>query len=119
MKTGRIAAAVALLSLTGCFTISYTTNRPGGGQYREERGDFFFWGLAGDKTVQLKELCPEGVSRWKSQQTFVDGLLGFITLGIYIPRHITVECAGGKAYQLETDWAGQRISAVAPAPHAG
>jgi hypothetical protein len=32
-----------------------------------------------------------------NQQSFVDGLLGAITIGIYIPRTIEIECAGGKA----------------------
>lgn len=116
----RLATAVlASLVLTGCYTISYQTKAPGGGQFREDRGDFFFWGLAGDKTVDLKAMCPQGVARWKSQQTFVDSLLGIVTLGIYIPRHVTVECAGGAAYRLETDRSGERVSVTPITPHAG
>jgi hypothetical protein len=95
MTIRHLACAVAMLLLAGCYTVSYRTNLTGNEQFKEERGDFFLWGLVGDKTVDLKALCPQGASRWKSQQTFVDGLLGLITIGIYIPRHVTVECSGG------------------------
>jgi hypothetical protein len=108
-----------MLLLSGCFTVSYQTKLAPGGEYKEDRGDFFLWGLVGDKEINLKSLCPAGVSRWKSQQTFVDGLLGIVTLGIYTPRHITVECTGGKAYDLETDGSGQRVAAVHSIPTAG
>ena len=112
-------AVAALVGVTGCYNVSYQTRAAGSGQYKEDRGDFFLWGLVGDKTVDLKALCPQGVSRWKSQQTFVDGLLGVITLGIYIPRHVTVECAGGAAYRLDQDAAGRILAATPLPPHAG
>lgn len=119
MTIRRMLAAAALLGLTGCYTISYQTKAAGNGQYREDRGDFFLWGLVGDKTIDMKAICPQGVSRWKSQQTFVDGLLGFITLGIYIPRHVTVECAGGAAFRVERDAAGHLVSATPLPPRVG
>ncbi len=115
----RLLAAVLASTLTGCYTISYQTKAAGSGQYHEDRGDFFFWGLAGDKTVDLKAMCPQGASRWKSQQTFVDGLLGVVTLGIYIPRHVTVECAGRAAGVADPDRPGEQVSAGTASPHAG
>jgi hypothetical protein len=111
------ALAVALLG--GCYNVSYSTSLAGSGTYREDRGDFFLWGLVGEKTIDMKALCPQGVSRWKSEQTFVDGLLGVLTLGIYTPRHVTVECAGGKAWNIALDRRGTRVSAVEAPAHAG
>ncbi len=99
----RAMAAAALLLLSGCYTVSYQTKVPGSGVYKEQRGDYFLWGLVGQQHVFLKQLCPDGVSRWRSQQTFVDGLLGVVTLGIYIPRHVTVECAGAATHSLRLD----------------
>ena len=110
--TKRLVAAVMLLALAGCYTISYQTPAPGSGQYKEDRGDFFFWGLTGEKTVDLQAMCPQGVSRWKSEQTFVDGLIALVTLGIYVRRHVTVECAGGTAFRVETTWSGQPVAAA-------
>jgi len=97
--------------------VSYKTNLPRGGALHDEKGHYFLWGLVGEKSVNLTQLCPQGVARWKNQQTFVDGLLGFITLGIYIPRTITVECTGGTAYDLRVD--GDRVTAVTPHNQAG
>jgi hypothetical protein len=120
MTIRHLACALAALLLAGCYTVSYRTNLTGNEQYKEERGDFFLFGLIGDKTVDLKALCPQGVSRWKSQQTFVDGLLGLITIGIYIPRHVTVECSSGAAYLLERDTDGPEYRVVSTlVPHAG
>jgi hypothetical protein len=120
MTIRHLACALAALLLAGCYTVSYRTDLAGNEQYREERGDFFLFGLIGDKTVDLKALCPQGVSRWKSQQTFVDGLLGLLTIGIYIPRHVTVECSSGAAYLLEREAGGPEYRVVSTlVPHAG
>jgi hypothetical protein len=98
MKTiGMTAMLAAAFLATGCYTTRFQTNlAPGGAKY-EEKGNFFLWGLVGEKEVDLKKLCPAGAARWQNQQTFVDGLLGFVTLGIYIPRTIDVECTAAKA----------------------
>ena len=94
-----LAGALLLLS-SGCHTVRYSTNLPGGGGRTEQNAAFFFWGLVGTKVVNLKTLCPQGAARWSNQQTFLDGLLGVITLGIYAPRTIVVECSNGVAFHL-------------------
>lgn len=114
-----LSTALAVTLLGGCYTVSYNTRLAGSETYRQDRGDFFFWGLVGEKTIDMKAMCPEGVSRWKSEQTFVDTLLAVVTLGIYIPRHVTVECAGGKAWNITVDRDGTRVSAVESPAHAG
>ena len=45
-----------------------------------------FWNWA-KKTVDAAKICggAENVDETETQQTFVNGLLGFITLGIYTP----------------------------------
>ena len=97
---GMAAMLAATFLVTGCYTTRFQSNlAPGGAKY-EEKGNFFLWGLVGEKEVDLKKLCPAGAARWQNQQTFVDGLLGFITIGIYIPRTINVECTAGKAQGL-------------------
>jgi hypothetical protein len=97
---GTAAMLAATFLATGCYTTRFQSNlAPGGAKY-EEKGNFFLWGLVGEKEVDLKKLCPAGASRWQNEQTFVDGLLGFITIGIYIPRTIEVECTAGKAGAL-------------------
>ena len=47
---------------------------------------------AGKKTVDAAKICggAENVVKTETQQTFVNGLLGFITLGIYTPLEARV-----------------------------
>jgi hypothetical protein len=97
MMTRGVSAFAAVLLLSGCYTARYQTSLAPGGAKVDEKGHYFLWGLIGEKTVNLKQACPNGAARWMNQQSFVDGLLGAITLGIYIPRSIEIECAGAKA----------------------
>jgi hypothetical protein len=99
-KCGQLLLAIAALSASGCYTVRYYTDAQPGGSHHEEGADFFLWGLVGSKEVSLDAICPQGVSRWHNQATFLNGFLSFITLGIYVPRTIVVECSGGKAYRM-------------------
>ena len=47
------------------------------------------------KTVDAAKICggAENVVKTETQQTFVNGLLGFITLGIYTPLEARVYCS--------------------------
>lgn len=101
----KIVAVLAMLFfLSGCFTISYETGRFGGGEEIRKDADYYFWGLVGEYDFVLSELCPNGVSQFRNQATFVDGLLTLLTLGIYSPRTVVLECAPGTSSSL-----GQRI----------
>jgi hypothetical protein len=104
-----VAAAAMLLLLSGCYTTRYQTNLSPGGPKVEDKGHYFLWGLIGEKKIDMKQACPNGAARWMNQQSFVDGLLGAITLGIYIPRSIEIECAGKKA----SNWQPEAIAAGA------
>lgn len=104
MKLSVLLLSCGLLLLaTGCQTVSYTTNRTGGGNRIEQSAPFFFWGLSGEKVVDMDALCPNGPARWYSQQTFLDGFLSTITLGIYSPRTVVIECAAGNTSALQPD----------------
>jgi hypothetical protein len=55
---------------------------------------FFFWGLAGEKHIDVREICDKRqVEQLQTQRSFVDGVLTVITLGIYSPRTARVWCA--------------------------
>lgn len=43
--------------------------------------------------VSTAERCPNGVAKVETQQSFVNQLVGFLTLGIYTPMQIKVTCA--------------------------
>jgi len=88
-----LAATLLALALTGCHTIRYDTGRPPSPRHVEQKVHFFFWGLRGKPVIDLDAACPEGAARWKSQSTFGDWLLDVVTLGIYGPRTVVIECA--------------------------
>ena len=63
----------------------------------EKSEPFFFWGLAGTANVNVEDICNHrNPAQLQTQRTFVDSLLGIITLGIYSPRSAKVWCEGGR-----------------------
>jgi hypothetical protein len=121
MMLRAMACLVALATATGCYTVRFQSSLPPGGDRYEEKGHFFLWGLVGEKEVDLKKLCPAGPSRWQNQQNFGDGVLGFVTLGIYIPRTVNVECTVARAGAVDVDPAllAQLAADTAVAPARG
>lgn len=93
-KSG-LALLIACL-LAGCATITIHPEKsrklappP---TYQDTR-HFFFWGLAGETRVDVREVCAgRDVAQMQSQATFVNALLTIITLGIYAPHTVKVWC---------------------------
>ena len=56
---------------------------------------FFVSGIGQKKTVDATKICggAENVVKTETQQTIVNGLLGFIALGIYTPLEARVYCS--------------------------
>ena len=83
------ATALALL-ITGCAQQTFTVqNKTGSSSTKGNHHPSFlrFWNWA-EETVDAAKICggAENVVKTETQQTFVNGLLGFITLGIYTQR---------------------------------
>ena len=92
MKKMLLATALALL-ITGCSTDVYCSNKPAAVAPKETiTHHFFVSGIGQKKTVDAAKICggAENVVKTETQQTFVNGLLGFITLGIYTPLEARV-----------------------------
>ena len=89
------ATALALL-ITGCAQQTFTVqNKPAAVAPKETiTHHFFVSGIGQKKTVDAAKICggAENVVKTETQQTFVNGLLGFITLGIYTPLEARVYC---------------------------
>ena len=94
MKKMLLATALALL-IAGCAQQTFTVqNKPAAVAPKETIASFLrFWNWA-KKTVDAAKICvAEDVVKTETQQTFVNGLLGFITLGIYTPLEARVYCS--------------------------
>ena len=87
--------ALALL-ITGCAQQTFTVqNKPAAVAPKGNHHPSFlrFWNWA-EENIDAAKICggAENVVKTETQQTFVNGLLGFITLGIYTPLEARVSC---------------------------
>ena len=90
-----LATALALL-IAGCAQQTFTVqNKPAAVAPKETITHHFFvlreW--AEETVMQPKFVAAQKMLLKRSQQTFVNGLLGFITLGIYTPLEARVYCS--------------------------
>lgn len=89
-----IKIAILALMLTGCATQkSYKTYSGNSTPDYKSSQPFFLWGIGQTQDVDIKKVCKgKDVAAVNTTQTFVDGLLGVITFGIYTPRSVEVYC---------------------------
>lgn len=89
-------SALICLTLSGCAqqTFSLNKNAPKVNPHVVTH-DFFVSGIGQTKEIDAASVCggAEKVVGTQVQQTFIDGLLGFATLGIYTPRDARVFCS--------------------------
>ncbi|CAJ2375882.1 MAG: Prophage lipoprotein Bor homolog [Arenicellales bacterium IbO2] len=60
----------------------------------DEAQHYFIYGLGQQKNLDPAAICgsAERVARVETQTTFVNGLVGAITFGIYTPRQTRIYC---------------------------
>jgi len=91
-----LLAFLCLLMISSC---SRVTVRPEG-IYKissppsyEESLPFYIFRLVGEQHVNVKEICSgREVQQIETVETFLDRILGIVTIGIYTPRTIRVWC---------------------------
>ena len=87
--------ALALL-ITGCSTDVYCSKQTGSGSTKNHHPSFLrFWNWS-EKSIDAAKICggAENVVKTETQQKIIkNGLLGFITLGIYTPLEARVYCS--------------------------
>ena len=87
MKKMLLATALALL-ITGCAQQTFAhSKQTDSSSTRKPSYIIFFVSGIGQRNCRCSQNCggAENVVKAETQQTFVNGLLGFITLGIYTP----------------------------------
>ena len=95
MKKMLLATALGPAYCRMCSTDVYCSKQTGGSSTKTITCHFFVSGIGQKKTVDAAKICgnAENVVKARNQQTFVNGLLGFITLGIYTPLEARVYCS--------------------------
>ena len=78
-----------------CSTDVYCSKQTGSGSTKKPSPIISSFLELGEETVDAAKICggAENVVKTETQQTFVNGLLGFITLGIYTPLEARVYCS--------------------------
>ncbi len=80
---------------TGCSTQSFIVNdQAGPTPTKEIMQPFFISGLGQTQEVDAAEVCngAENVAKVETHMSFLDGLLGTLSSGVYTPRQATVYC---------------------------
>jgi hypothetical protein len=90
----RSFGAVSLMLLGGCYHATVETGAtPSTVVIDQPFASSWIYGLVPPKLVTSSSKCPSGVAKVETQHSFVNGLVGVLTLGIYTPMQIKVTCA--------------------------
>jgi hypothetical protein len=102
MRMRAIAASLLLvLGSTACYHAVVETGRPAGSTVIQKPWtSTWIFGLVEAKPIETASQCPGGVARVETQQSFANGLVGLVTLGIYTPQTVTITCATGGSASL-------------------
>jgi len=94
MQLRRYLVPIVALCFTGCYHASVETGRPPGSQHIEQGwAGSYLAGLVPPSTVEARSACPQGVSRVETKHSFLNQMVGILTLSIYTPMSIEVTCA--------------------------
>ncbi|HYD53641.1 MAG TPA: hypothetical protein VEA99_13480 [Gemmatimonadaceae bacterium] len=95
MALRRLAALVVLLAAsTACYHQVVQTGRTAGATVIDKPFvNGFLWGLVAAQDIDVTRECPAGVATVETEQSFANGLVAALTLGIYTPQHVRVTCA--------------------------
>lgn len=97
-KLNAAAVLLATFALTGCYHAVIDTGRAANGTTIERPwAHGFIFGLVPPSVTETAQKCPGGVAKVETKQSFLNGLVGAVTYGIYTPMTIMVSCTGSKA----------------------
>jgi hypothetical protein len=98
MHTTRFCVAALAFLLAGCYHATVETGRtPSTVTVEDQWADSWVYGLVPPSTINVAQGCPSGVARVETQLSFLNQLVGILTLGIYTPMWVRVTCAQGSA----------------------
>jgi hypothetical protein len=90
----RVLGVASLVTLGACYHATVETGAtPSTVVIDKSFASSWIYGLVPPETVSTSSKCPNGPAKVETQHTFLNQLVGFITLGIYTPMQIKVTCA--------------------------
>jgi hypothetical protein len=96
MRRQRLAVVlIAGLVSSACYHQVVQTGKPAGSTVIERPWtSTFIFGLVAASEINTASQCPNGVATVETQQSFLNGLVGVLTFGLYTPLTVTITCAG-------------------------
>ena len=93
-----LTLSLALLLSISCYHARIETGLPASTQVVEKTfAASWIYGLVPPSTLAVAKECSRGVAIVETEHSFVNQLVGILTLGIYTPMHIKVTCASGSS----------------------
>ena len=90
----KLAPLFAALLLAGCYHVTVVTSAaPPGAHVNKEWQNSFVIGLVPPPELNVKDQCPQGVTKVETERSFLNGLVAAITQSIYTPMHTEVTCS--------------------------
>lgn len=94
----RFLLVVSACLLSACYhQIVQTGRTPGTTVVERPWTATWLWGLVPAEEISVVAQCPNGVATIETQQSFLNGLVGGLTLGIYTPQEVRVTCASASS----------------------
>ena len=91
-----LSLVFAILLMSGCAAQTFNINGSTGEVPTDQKSQtFFISGLGQEKVTDAAKICggADKVVKVEAQHTFINGLLGFVSFGIYTPRDAKVYCS--------------------------
>jgi hypothetical protein len=90
----KLAPLFAALLLAGCYHVTVVTSAaPPGTHVNREWQNSFVYGLVPPPEMNVKDQCPQGVTKVETERSFLNGLVSALTWSIYTPMHTEVTCS--------------------------
>jgi hypothetical protein len=96
MNRFRMIALMALPVSVGCYRITVVSGAPGANKqidYPWQKS--LVLGVVAPDEISTKEACPQGIAKFQTERSFLNGLASLGTLTIYSPIRTTITCASG------------------------
>lgn len=100
-----VAAVLVLFGGIGCMSHTFEyPDRDAQGPVMEESQVFYIGGLlGGGEPLDAAEMCGGPVESVETVSTIGNGCVGCLTLNIYTPNTVRVQCASGSAHDFYLD----------------
>jgi hypothetical protein len=94
MRIIRVALLAAAATLGGCYKVTVVTATTPSPTVVDKPWQLsLVEGLVPPPELNVKEQCPQGLSKVVTQRSFLNSVVGMLSSGLITPMQVTVTCA--------------------------